>query len=90
MMDKWLIKLIYPFRGLLQKQGVDMDSLLAIVETKLMMDKRRGVHAMAAKTAERENRNHLTLVLRAPTCFVRHFYAVAMVIINALPSFLLV
>jgi len=40
-MDKWLLKFVMLFRGLFIRQGVDTDLMLTIVETKLLMDKRR-------------------------------------------------
>ncbi len=62
-MDKVLLKIIvYLCGGALRKQGIDMESLEAIVETKLTMDKRR-VYMQWKQRQQKENRNHMTAVL---------------------------
>lgn len=60
-MDKWLLKLVRLCNGLFRRQGIDTDHLYAIVETKLMMDKRRVY--MNWRQGQQENRNHLNVVL---------------------------
>jgi hypothetical protein len=62
-MEKILLNLVIYFsRGLLRRQGIDMESLHAIVQTKLMMDKRR-VYMQWKPRQQNENRNHLIMVM---------------------------
>lgn len=61
-MDKWLLKLVRLCNGLFRRQGIDTDRMYAIVETKLMMDKRR-VYMNWRPNQQQETRNHLTVVL---------------------------
>jgi ABC-2 type transport system permease protein len=61
-MDKWLLKLVRLLNPFFAKQGVDTARMYAIVETKLMMDKRR-VYMQWKQKQQDENRNHLRAVL---------------------------
>ena len=62
-MDKILLKLVlFLSRGLLRRQGIDMESLHAIVQTKLTMDKRR-VYMQWKQRQQKENGNRLGWVL---------------------------
>ena len=64
MMDKIIIKILKLFPGLFARQGVNVYQLFNIVETKLMMDKRR-VHFQFRRHDQNkdENANRLTYVL---------------------------
>src|SRR4026208_27864 len=64
MMDKIIIKILKIFPGLFSRQGVDVYQMFDIVETKLMMDKRR-VHFQFRRHDQNknENTNRLTYVL---------------------------
>ena len=75
---------IFLSRGLLRRQGVDMESLQAIVQTKLTMDKRR-VHMQWKPRQQNENRNHLLMVMLVYGLFGLFIG----VLILKLPSFLL-
>ena len=61
-MDKWLLKLILVFRQVFERQGIDTDRMTVIVETKLMMDKRR-VYLNFRQREYRENKNQMNGVL---------------------------
>jgi ABC-2 type transport system permease protein len=61
-MDTWLLKLILLFRVPFTRQGIDVDKMAVIVQTKLIMDKRR-VYLNFGQRQEAENRNHLNKVL---------------------------
>jgi ABC-2 type transport system permease protein len=61
-MNKWLLKLVRLFDPVFTRQGVDTVRMYAIVETKLMMDKRR-VYLQWKQKQQAENRHHLTAVL---------------------------
>ena len=62
-MDKIIVRILKLFSGLFSKQGVDVYQMFDIVETKLMMDKRR-VHFQFRQHAQNknENANRLTYV----------------------------
>src|SRR6187431_1212287 len=64
MMDKIIIKILKFFPGLFSRQGVNVYQMFDIVETKLMMDKRR-VHFQFRRHDQNknENANRLTYVL---------------------------
>jgi len=64
MMDKIIIKILKLFPGLFSRQGVNVYQMFDIVETKLMMDKRR-VHFQFRRHDQNknENTNRLTYVL---------------------------
>lgn len=64
MMDKIIIKILKLFPGLFSRQGVNVYQLFDIVETKLMMDKRR-VHFQFRRQDQNknENANRFTYVL---------------------------
>ncbi len=57
-----MIRIVWFFRGFFSRQGVDMPQLIAIVETKLKMDERR-VYMNWKQQQQRENRNHLRIIL---------------------------
>ena len=63
-MDKIIVRILKLFSRLFSKQGVDAYQLFDIVETKLMMDKRR-VHFQFRQQAQskNENANRLTYAL---------------------------
>jgi ABC-2 type transport system permease protein len=67
-MDKWLLKLVRLFNPVFKKQGIDTTRLYAIVETKLMMDKRR-VYMHWKQRQQDENRNHLAIILGVYSLF---------------------
>ena len=54
MMDKIIIKILKLFPGLFSRQGVNVYQLFDIVETKLMMDKRR-VHFQFRRHDQNKN-----------------------------------
>lgn len=62
-MDKFIIKILKAFAGIFSRQGVDVIQMFNIVETKLMMDKRR-VHFQFRQQEQKknENANKLTYV----------------------------
>jgi ABC-2 type transport system permease protein len=64
MMDKIILKILKLFPGLFSRQGVNVYQMFDIVETKLMMDKRR-VHFQFRRHDQNknENANRLTYVL---------------------------
>jgi hypothetical protein len=64
MMDKIILKIVKLFPGLFSRQGVNVYQMFDIVETKLMMDKRR-VHFQFRRHDQNknENANRLTYVL---------------------------
>ena len=62
-MDNALLNLVlFLSRGLLHRQGIDMNSLQAIVQVKLTMDKRR-VYMQWKQRQQKENSNRLAFVL---------------------------
>lgn len=61
-MDKYLLKFVQWFNPLFKRQGLDMDRMYSIVETKLMMDKRR-VNMQWKQKQQKENTNHLNRTL---------------------------
>jgi ABC-2 type transport system permease protein len=75
-MDKLLIKLVYLFKGIINKQGIDFNRMITIVETKLTMDKRRVYMNWKQKQQKKENTNHLNGILA--------FYAIMGVFIGAM------
>lgn len=84
-MDKILLRLVlFLSGGLLRRQGIDMDSLQAIVQTKLTMDKRR-VYMQWKPRQQNENRNHLLMVMLVYGLFGLFIGS----LILQLPSFLL-
>ncbi len=62
MMDKIIIKILKLFPGLFSRQGVNVYQMFDIVETKLMMDKRR-VYFQFRRRDQNKNANRLTYVL---------------------------
>ena len=83
-MEKWLLKLVHIFDALFRKQGIDTAQLYTIVETKMIMDKRR-VYLNWRRQGQKENENHLTRVLIVYGLF--SVFIGAMILF--LPSFLL-
>ncbi len=64
MMDKIIIKILKLFPGLFSRQGVNVYQMFDIVETKLMMDKRRVYFQFRRRDQNKnENANRLTYVL---------------------------
>ncbi len=61
-MEKWLLKLVHLFDFVFVKQGVNLSQMYTIVETKLVMDKRR-VYLNWRVGAQSEHSNHLYLML---------------------------
>ena len=59
-MDKWLLKLLLLFVRKFVKQGVDVEKLKIITQTKLTMDRRR-VHVQYNQQKNREPKNPLLL-----------------------------
>ncbi|MFT3702000.1 MAG: hypothetical protein QM802_06510 [Agriterribacter sp.] len=83
-MEKWLLRFVHIFDALFVKQGVNITQLYTIVETKMIMDKRR-VYLNWRRQGQSENQNHLTMVL-----LVYSFFSVFIgIMILSLPSFLL-
>ncbi len=63
-MDRIIIRILKLFPGLFSRQGVDVYQMFDIVETKLMMDKRRVSFQFRRQNQEKnENSNRLTFVL---------------------------
>ncbi|MFP5042651.1 hypothetical protein [Parasediminibacterium sp. JCM 36343] len=62
-MDKLLLKLVALFKGLINRQGIDYERMMAIVETKLIMDKRRVHMQWKQRQQKKENANNLNFVL---------------------------
>lgn len=60
-MDKWILKIIAFFKPLFLRQQVDYEKMMAIVEVKLMMDKRRVYMAWKQNQQQKENQNQLTM-----------------------------
>jgi hypothetical protein len=83
-MDKWLLRFVKLFNRLFIAQGIDTDSMYAIVETKLMMDRRR-VYMNWRQRQQQENTNHLTIVLAVYALFG----IIVGMVIFFLPSFLI-
>lgn len=82
-MDKLLLKFVYLFRRFLEKQGVDFSRMITIVETKLLMDKRRVHMNWRQQQQKKENSNHFTNVL-----LLYGFFGVFIgVLVASLPSF---
>jgi hypothetical protein len=82
-LNKLLLKLVYLFRGLINKD-VDFEKMMIIVNAKLTMDTRR-VYLNYKNAKQNENRNHLNTVL-----LVYGFFGLMIgVLVFALPSFLL-
>jgi hypothetical protein len=85
-MDKLLLKFVRLFIPLLQKQGVDTDRMFAIVETKLLMDKRRTyIQYKNYNKKQKETGNHLNGILIMYAIF--SIFIAAMIFV--VPSFLL-
>jgi ABC-2 type transport system permease protein len=82
--DKFLLKMIKLFRAVFLKQGIDFERMVAIVETKLTMDKRR-VYMNWRQSQQKENRNHLNMILFSYLFFGLIFG----ILIFFVPSFLL-
>ncbi len=61
-MEKWLLKFVHLFDFVFRKQGIDITQLHTIVETKLIMDKRR-VYLNWRMGAQSEHSNHLRIML---------------------------
>ncbi|MBX3255925.1 MAG: hypothetical protein KF862_17455 [Chitinophagaceae bacterium] len=83
-MEKWLLKIMHIFDGLFRRQGINIPQLYTIVETKMIMDKRR-VYMNWRQSGQSENRNHLLMVLLVYALF--SIFIGAMVLF--LPSFML-
>ncbi len=67
-MDKLILKAVLFFAKLLIKQGVDIERLKTIVETKLIMDRRR-VYMNWRQRQQKENSNPLLITLLVYTVF---------------------
>lgn len=74
-MENWLLKLVHLFDFFFKKQGIDLPRMYTIVQTKLVMDKRR-VFLNWRQGAQSENSNHLRIVL-AMYVFISLFISVA-------------
>ncbi len=61
-MEKWLLKLVHLFDFAFVKQGINLSQLYTIVETKLLMDKRR-VYLNWRTNAQSAHSGHLHTVL---------------------------
>lgn len=61
-MEKWLLKLVHLFDFAFIKQGINVSQLYTIVETKLLMDKRR-VYLNWRTSSQSEHSNHLVMML---------------------------
>lgn len=61
-MEKWLLKLVHLFDFFFRRQQINTAQLYSIVETKLVMDKRR-VYMNWKPRSQDENSNHLNMVL---------------------------
>jgi hypothetical protein len=61
-MGKWLLKFVHLFDRVFIRQGVDLNHMYTIVETKMMMDKRR-VYMNWRQQLQSENSDHLLMVL---------------------------
>lgn len=61
-MEKWLLKLVHLFDFAFVKQGINLSQLYTIVETKLLMDKRR-VYLNWRTGSQSEHSNHLRIML---------------------------
>jgi ABC-2 type transport system permease protein len=61
-MAKYLLSLVSIFRPLLNGNGIDFNSMMVIVETKLLMDQRR-VYMNWRQGRTKENTNHLRVAL---------------------------
>lgn len=83
-MEKWLLKMVHIFDGLFRRQGIDITQLYTIVETKMIMDKRR-VYMNWRQSGQTENKNHLLMVLAMYGMF--SIFMGAMILF--LPSFML-
>lgn len=83
-MEKWLLKMVHIFDGLFRRQGIDITQLYTIVETKMIMDKRR-VYMNWRQSGQTENKNHLLMVLAVYALF--SIFMGAMIFF--LPSFML-
>ncbi|HMH33959.1 MAG TPA: hypothetical protein VK543_13060, partial [Puia sp.] len=82
-MDKWLLKFAHLFNPLFIRQGVDIDRMYMIVETKLMMDRRRAKVSWKQKR-QKEQTNHMFITL-AGYAFLGIFVGL---VIAIMPSFL--
>jgi ABC-2 type transport system permease protein len=62
-MHKLLLRFISLFKNLFIKQGVDYKKMMAIVETKLMMDQRRTIVQFSHKQDNKEANNRVQMVM---------------------------
>jgi ABC-2 type transport system permease protein len=62
-MAKLLVKFVYLFRSIFNKLGVDFNRMMAIVEIKLLMDRRRVYMNWKQQQQKKESDTHLTVVL---------------------------
>jgi ABC-2 type transport system permease protein len=62
-MGKLLLRLVALFKTLFIKQGVDYDKMMAIVETKLVMDQRRTIVQFRQNRLQNENSNRMQIAL---------------------------
>lgn len=80
-MEKWLLKFVHLFDRFFIRQGVELNHMYTIVETKMMMDKRR-VYMGWKQGVHSENSNHLSMVLGGYLLFG----AIIALIIFSVPS----
>lgn len=83
-MEVWMFKVVHLFDKLFAKMGIDLGQMYAIVETKLMMDKRR-VYLNWRQDNQAESNNHLRMALAGFLLFG----AVIALIVFYIPSFML-
>jgi len=62
-MDKYLLKLVAIFKTIFTNQGINYARMMTIVQTKLMMDKRRVYMNWKQRQQKKESSNHLNGVL---------------------------
>jgi len=83
-MDKWILKLLLSLVRIFVKQGVDLNRLSIITETKILMDRRR-VHVNYNQKKNKEPKNPLLITL-----VVYSFFGLMMAVMIALtPSLVL-
>lgn len=85
-MEKILLRLLFLFRGVFKRQGVDVTQMFLIVQIKLLMDKRRVHVGWRRKQNENESYNSKLWLAFIVYGFLGFFIAVA---ISIIPNFLL-
>lgn len=83
-METWLLKLVHLFDKMFIRQGIDIQQMYAIVETKMLMDKRR-VYVTWRQDSQSENNNHLSMILGGYFLFG----VLVSIIVFVVPSFML-